>query len=169
MCVCVRSRSCYLPIRLIKLLLNRINCDCYRLSGLLTRLRRDVMNSFHVTLKPGLPRRPVTAKFTPVRLLALVNGRDVNGEVILLTESLLAELTGIGTMFFVDRLDVFLEMVFAFETVRADRAYVGLRAVGLFVNRRLMRLHDVSAEMVTLQEALIAQVTPVRLDLLSVH
>jgi hypothetical protein len=72
-------------------------------------------------------------------------------------------------MFFVDRLYVFLEMVFAFETVRADRAYVGLRAVGLFVNRRLMRLHNVSAEMVTLQEALIAQVTPVRLDLLSVH
>ena len=144
----------------------RINCDCYRLSALLTRLRRDVVNSFHVTLQPGLSRRPVTAKFTPVRLLALVNGGDVNGEMVLLTEPLFAELAGVRSVFLVNRLDVFLQVVFALEPVGADGADVGLRPVGFLVNRWLVGLHDVSTEMVALQKALVAQVTPVRLDLM---
>jgi hypothetical protein len=48
--------------------------------------------------------------------------------------------------------------------VRADGANVRLGAVRFLVNWRLVRLHDVSAEV---QKALIAEVAPVRLDLQS--
>ena len=100
-----------------------------------------------------------------MRLLALVHGGHVNGQVVLLPEPLFTERTGVGPMLLVYRLHVLLEVVLPLEPVRADGTNVGLRAVGLLVNGRLMCLHDVSTEMVPLQEALVAEVTSVRLYL----
>jgi hypothetical protein len=91
----------------------------------------------------------------------------MDGQVVLLAEALVAQLARIGTVLLVDRLHVLLEVVLPLEPVRADGANVRLGAVRFLVNWRLVRLHDVSAEVVALQKALIAEVAPVRLDLQS--
>ncbi len=85
-----------------------------------------------------------------MRLFTLVNGRHVNGQMVLLPEPLFTERTGVGPMLLVHGLHVLLEVVLPLEPVRADGADVRLRAVGLLVNRRLMCLHDVSTKMVPL-------------------
>jgi hypothetical protein len=128
-------------------------------------LRRNVVNSFHVALKPGLSSRPVRAKLTTVRLLALVHGRHVDGEVVLLAEPLVAQLASIGTVLLVHRLHVLLEVVFPLEPVRADGADVRLGAVRLLHDWRLVSLHDVCSKVVSLQEALVTKMAAKRFDL----
>ena len=68
-------------------------------------------------------------------------------------------------MLFVHRLDVLLQVILPLEPVRTDGADVRLGAVWFFVYRWLVGLHDVGAEVVSLQKALVTKVTSVRLDL----
>lgn len=53
-------------------------------------------------------------------------------------------------MLFVHRLDVLLQVILPLEPVRTDGADVRLGAVWFFVDRGLVGLHDVGAEVVSL-------------------
>ena len=85
--------------------------------------------------------------------------------MILLAKTLVAKLASIGPVLFMHCLNVLLQVVLPLEPVRADGADVGLSAIRFFVDWRLVRLHDVSSKMVSLQEALVTQVTSKRLYL----
>ena len=63
-----------------------------------------------------------------------------------------------------DRLHMLLEVVLPLEPVGAYGADICFRTVRLLVHGRLVRGHDVRAEMMALQEALVTLVTAVWLD-----
>lgn len=92
----------------------------------------------------------MTAKITTEWLLTLVHGRHVNGQVVLLAEAFVTKLAGVCAMLFVHRLDVLLQVILPLEPVRTDGADVRLGAVWFFVDRGLVGLHDVGAEVVSL-------------------
>ena len=94
-----------------------------------------------------------------------MHGRHVNSKMVLLSEPLVAQRTGIGAMFLVDRLHVLLQVVLPLEPVRTDGADVRLCPVGLFVDGRLVRRHQMGTQMMPLQKALITKMTSKGLDL----
>jgi hypothetical protein len=89
----------------------------------------------------------------------------MNREMVLLSEPLVAQRTGIGAMLFVDCLHVLLEVVLPLEPVGADGADVRLRPVGLLVDGRLVRRHQMGTKMMPLQKALITKMASKGLDL----
>lgn len=106
----------------------------------------------------------MTAHIAGVGLLAFVHGRHVNSQMILLPESAIAEHASIGSRLLMYGLHVFLQMILALEAMRANGTNVGFASVRLLVDRRLVDRHDVSAQVVALQKALVTLVAPVGLD-----
>ena len=92
----------------------------------------------------------MTAHVAGVGLLAFVHGRHVNSQMILLTESAIAEHTSIGSRLLMHGLHVFLQVILALEAMRANGTNIRFTPIRLFVDRRLMDRHNVSAQVMTL-------------------